>query len=912
MSAAKSPDTEKEDVLERVGDQLEVDAETIRRQCDGVLNQVLYWFPVRHHSPSVARYLEVAILKRKPKMIFIEGPFDANHLIEHIVDGKTKPPVAIYCSYRDDANVLGLAGVASPAVHIPARFASWYPLLSYSPEYVAMAAAKKIGAKVQFIDLPHHAQIKPATLPAEFDADHLEEEDEGDDDDAAGEGDERDAAAKGQDADKQDESDKDDKDREDREDREDSEDSEDRQHSEDTFADPHGQLDQAASAKPSQSADKSAEDKQAGKKVTGSERLILESSFYQKLAAVAGFRTWNEAWDSLFEIRDFNGDPEAFRRELATFCAAARATSNPKHIAADGTLERERFMLKTIRETLASQSLKPEECMVVCGGFHLFMDVEDEIPPPVIPDGSVYSTVVPFSYFRVSELSGYGAGNRAPQFYQTAWDLQAKNRLKDLLIEHVVAVLKQARKGGEPLSSADAISTCQHAEMLARLRGRPMPVLDDIHDAIITCCCKGDPKEDGIHLLKALGAADIGTRIGRVTDALGQLPIVNDFYKQLDDLELGSVMNSEQRVTVSVDRRNDLNNRQAIFLHRTSFLGVPLGTQTDAPSGDFISGTLFKEKWALRWNPGIESTLVEKNLYGDTIESAALAQLREELSREEMHAGKTSDMLVSAANMDLPNLIHEVEDALSKAIDNDSRFVSLTRALSNLVVIERYAIYRNLRRGIVDDLIERCFDRACFSILDIIAVPEDQQPQVVTALMTVAEIVLRGDRETLDRNLYIEHVRQAASATEVAFLRGVLLGILTELRVNTPADLARELSLLAKAPVEIMITAGDFLDGIMAASRTSIMLGAKALIIAIDELLRAAEWDPFLVMLPRMRAAFERLHDNQKESVAETVAQLYGLEEADSLTELRTSVGAAAMIAKIDQKVARIMKEFDF
>src|ERR1700733_12517410 len=141
MSAAKSPNEEK-DVLERVGDQLQVDSETIRQQCDNVLNQALYWFPVRHHSPSVAKYLEAAILKRKPKMIFIEGPFDANHLIEHIVDAKTKPPVAIYCSYRDDANVLGLAGVASPAVHIPARFASWYPLLSYSPEYVAMSTAK--------------------------------------------------------------------------------------------------------------------------------------------------------------------------------------------------------------------------------------------------------------------------------------------------------------------------------------------------------------------------------------------------------------------------------------------------------------------------------------------------------------------------------------------------------------------------------------------------------------------------------------------------------------------------------------------------------------------------------------------------------------------------------------------------
>jgi hypothetical protein len=29
---------------------------------------------------------------------------------------------------------------------------------------------------------------------------------------------------------------------------------------------------------------------------------------------------------------------------------------------------------------------------------------------------------VPFSYFRVSELTGYGAANRAPKSYQVVWD----------------------------------------------------------------------------------------------------------------------------------------------------------------------------------------------------------------------------------------------------------------------------------------------------------------------------------------------------------------------------------------------------------------------------------------------------------------------------------------------------------
>src|SRR2546421_12667661 len=70
---------------------------------DELLAQPLYWFPVRHHSPAVARHIAAAIKARKPKIIFIEGPHEAQAMIEFLIDSKTRPPVAIYSSFRDDA-----------------------------------------------------------------------------------------------------------------------------------------------------------------------------------------------------------------------------------------------------------------------------------------------------------------------------------------------------------------------------------------------------------------------------------------------------------------------------------------------------------------------------------------------------------------------------------------------------------------------------------------------------------------------------------------------------------------------------------------------------------------------------------------------------------------------------------------
>jgi hypothetical protein len=812
------------DAVRSVAEPLRLDVDALQERVASILAEDLYWLPVRHHSTVAARFVEAALKERKPKVVFIEGPAEANHLVEHLLHVKTKPPIAIYSSYRDDDNVLGLAGIASAAPDIPASFSSWYPLLEYSPEYVAMKTAKAIGAEVVFIDLPYHATIKPKSAekpPEEIDA-----------------------------------------------------------------------------------------PERAPVNVRESDHYFAASDLYRELAKAAGYRTWDEAWDSLFEMRSF-ADNEEYRREMTAFCGGVRATTPAARIAIDDTLPRERHMMQTIRATLDKRKLKPTQAAVVCGGFHVFLDRDDPETPPPCPKGTCYNTVVPYSYFRISQLSGYGAGNRAPQFYQRVWDLGKDEADDAYLIQHTVATLKEMRKSREPASTADAISVCQHANLLARLRGRPRPVLDDIHDALVTCVVKGDPREAGLHLAEAMDHVDIGTAIGKVTPAVGRLPIVQDFHDRVEELDLQAVFEKEKKVRLDLDKRDQQKFRQSVLLHRLMFLEVEMASLVEAPGADFATGKIFREKWELRWSPQIEAHLVEQNLYGDTIEAAVIARFREALAKEEGHAGKTCQRLVHAIDLDLPTLMQQVEATCAKAIDQDPRFASLGQALGALCVLDRHAIHRNIPRASLEDMLVRCYGRACFAIPEAANAPPEQQDEVVSSLLAVAEVVGRDQSLGLDRNLFVEHVRGAAKASTVPFLRGVFLGMLAELRDLPAEELTKELRSLAQAPVEIMTTAGDFLDGILAVSRTSLLVHADDLVEALDDLLRAADWDPFLVMLPRLRAAFERLHRHQRDSVAANVAERYGLKKGQQLTELSTSVAAAAWIARLDARVGDIMARWD-
>jgi hypothetical protein len=264
--------------------------------------------------------------------------------------------------------------------------------------------------------------------------------------------------------------------------------------------------------------------------------------------------------------------------------------------------------------------------------------------------------------------------------------------------------------------------------------------------------------------------------------------------------------------------------------------------------------------------------------------------------------------LVQAVDMDLPSLVAQAEQMTGYAIDHDDRFHSLADAVTSLLLLERYAAYRNMDKQRLAELLARCFDRACFALPEVASVPPEGWDEVVNGLLALAEPVVQ--RPDLDADLFAVHVQRAAAVSTMPFLRGAFLGILTEMRRMKPDALAAELSAYARGGVDQQVVAGDFLQGVLRVSKTAILLGAKSLVAAVDELLQAAQVDTFLCIVPRLRAAFETLHERQRDSVALHVAELYGLKESASIRTLATSVGAARLMAELDAEAAAILREW--
>ncbi len=134
-------------------------------------------------------------------------------------------------------------------------------------------------------------------------------------------------------------------------------------------------------------------------------------------------------------------------------------------------------------------------------------------------------------------------------------------------------------------------------------------------------------------------------------------------------------------------------------------------------------------------------------------------------------------------------------------------------------MLARYVDFRGTSPEAIENLLVRCYDRACFALPSSAAVPEEEQKAVVNGLVTVADILQRDKSGKYDGALFVGAAQRAAAETPVPFLRGAFLGLLCEIRELPAEALAAEVAGLAGATPELMVTAGDLLDGMFAVSR---------------------------------------------------------------------------------------------
>jgi hypothetical protein len=121
------------------------------------MDERLHIFGIRHHGPGSAALLKRALDTLNPACVLIEGPPEADDLIQFAGAIGMKPPVALLVHASADANA-----------------AFFSPFAEFSPEWQAMRWALAHGRPVRFIDWPGGITIHEMIAAKEKDPEELQ------------------------------------------------------------------------------------------------------------------------------------------------------------------------------------------------------------------------------------------------------------------------------------------------------------------------------------------------------------------------------------------------------------------------------------------------------------------------------------------------------------------------------------------------------------------------------------------------------------------------------------------------------------------------------------------------------------------------------------------------------------------
>ncbi|MEO0375765.1 MAG: DUF5682 family protein [Cyanobacteria bacterium P01_A01_bin.17] len=333
------------------------------------------------------------------------------------------------------------------------------------------------------------------------------------------------------------------------------------------------------------------------------------------LAQAAGYSDSERWWEQLVEQRQSHGDifaaileaMQALREEYEQVFPL-----NPEHPHDHREALREAFMRRTIRKAKKEGFQK---IAVVCGAWHgpALVDTKHSVKDDNallkgLPKCKVKSTWIPWTYERLTWRSGYGAGIESPGWYHHLWSYPTNPATHWL-----TRVARLLRQQDIDASSASVIEAVRLSEALAAIRNRPTPGLDDLNEATQTVLCFGDDLPMKLIHERLI----VSDRIGQVPEDTPLVPLQLDLQRLRKTLRLKLDVVVKE-LELDLRKENDLLRSQ--LFHRLNLLGIPWGKTTYSRS----KGT-FKEAWSIRWEPEYELALIEAGQWGNTIEAAAIA-----------------------------------------------------------------------------------------------------------------------------------------------------------------------------------------------------------------------------------------------------------------------------------------------
>jgi hypothetical protein len=627
-------------------------------------------------------------------------------------------------------------------------------------------------------------------------------------------------------------------------------------------------------------------------------------SLYEQVARLAGEDDYDTYWERHYE---HNAEGDSYRLAALELGTALREEDDAPRWRAENIV-REAYMRRRIAETIAAGH-DPEKIVVLVGAFHAPVISGEH---PAMTDDELASlrrrtsklTLMPYSYFKLSSQSGYGAGNHAPAYFELLWQSLHANEFPDLPTRYLSLVARHVRESGTHRSTAEVIEGVRLARTLSAMKNGLAPTLADLRDAAVTLLGHGELST----VKEALARVDVGTAIGELPKGVSQTSIQDDFERELARLKL-----EKYKTTVKQELKLDLReNRQAksaeaafLDLARSSFFHrlrvLEIGFATPAPTRQ--QSATWAENWNLQWSPESEIQLVEAVLLGETVELATAYKFKTHLEKCTSIA-EAAEMVRDACQCGLMRSMDLARQRLQELAATSSEFAAVAHAAHQLGQVIRYGDVRKFDPAPLMPLVEELFVEGALALFAAAGCDNDAAKAMVVGIDELNKVCLEF-HDLVDERLWIERLRKLSDADDRnPLLSGYACAILLERGLIENDALAREVSRRISPGVPADLGAGWF-EGLARRNRYA-LLARQTLWQQLAEYIASLDDEQFTRALVFLRRAFGGFSPNEKRHIAENLGECWGL-SADAASEL-----IEKPLSEQEEEKLKGLSEFDF
>jgi hypothetical protein len=598
-------------------------------------------------------------------------------------------------------------------------------------------------------------------------------------------------------------------------------------------------------------------------------------SLYDDWARLGGEDDHDTYWERNFE---HNFDYGKYRETVLEFGRSIRELTADSRTEYAVNLVREAYMRYRINKTLES-GIKEEKVVVVSGSYHsssLDLSVKSDLTDDDIgklPSVETKHTLMPYSYQRLSFQSGYGAGNKAPYYYQMMWENINDGDLENLTRQYYANVAFHMREKGNFRSTADIIESVRLSGTLSRLHNGRYPTLNDLKDAAVTCLGHGSL---GV-IAESLALVDIGTEIGSIPEGAGSTPIQDNFNMLLKELKLEKYKNTVANM-LDLDLRENrtVKNRElafidlkrSFFLNKLRFLNINFAKKNDIVQA---KGS-WAEQWVLQWTPESEIELVENSTRGDTIDQAVKNKFKKDLAVSSK-IDEAATLIECVFDCGLDGVLEESISILQALTTDASEFTSIARTCHRLSAIINFGSIKKIDGTRLVPVLGQLYLKGILGLsgaaqCDVKAAPELNESISLFNGMT------DSNYKDIDGALWIAKLDEIAfDDSNSPLVSGYCFSILLERNLLENGRIETEVSKRLSPGLDGVKAAGWF-EGL--AGRNKYALLSRAVFWQkLDEYLSGLDDDRFKNALVFLRRGFSGFDANEKRNVIDMLAGIW-------------------------------------